>query len=1113
MRLFVASEANAGAPRNPFVVGEPCELQLVDDAAFGSSATVYRADVVDRECLVKVFCGGSAYEQRARDEYRLLVELAGAAGHAPVVFALGRCEIIDGDARVAAGFDGAAGADAASGAGPGAGSAEGFGAVAGVDAAMGRRGARVTSLPAIAMERVGGVDLYGLRATLTGAEGNVASADVLEAARHLTFALLCCSVTSHADARYLTTVSHRDVSASNVRFVVDGTGKISRAVLIDFGQGVESDDPSVTTAGGYERSSTPFVGAPEMFDQRDGSARSQRNSSYTDTYSVGCLLYYLRVGDWPLREQVEGIASRLGFGLEGRQALCDLKMRSAIHLPAEFVATDDDRALDELVSRCTEPGIGKLEGRLDLLRLADRLGISEKEAAAARKAVAANAPQVDPGATTLEPEPLEPESLEPGLLGVAGQPGRRAADHDEAGARGKDGPGASTVRFDYPDELEGRGDEGRRGSNASQREVNKLSNGIDAAARRRRKADKASLALKVATCVLVVVAVVVALVVDVPKLFSGSAAPADVQTLVLYPRNEELSASQLRDAAALMQARLAYMDGAEATVLDSADGISVALPTSLTDASNFEGALKGDSVTAEVASTYLENNIESILANPLSLYLVDGSDEDAVFAGTAPRVRVYRTEIASAEAISGRVEGLEMASYLTDEASAYVRLTLTDEAQARLKEACGGWYDNAVFAFDLEGSTWSTASCVALDDGSFAVSAPCSSTYATAKMLAAALTADEYPASFDCEAVPDVAWEEPSSDNARQVAADKIEGDDAWVVVAGSADGLTEGEQVDVRASLIARCEAMGVSYALGTVDGGAGVAVKLAADGFDALAAKVLVAGSSLTLSYGTGERSYQGDVELAEVDGHAAVRLSAGSTDAVDEVVGSACDAPGTWIYAEMLDVPLMLTTTYDASTTQLVFDRACSNCAAVGDENVWLPKLIVSACETGPTPAILTYVGKADLSWEGSASLTGAAAGVVSEARSAAKRANPASVVGCEDGYPTNLLVSLQEDTSVESDELAASALAEARAAYEEIGFETGPFTKLSFYYGDSKASSAVVVVFRKHRTVTSSDEFSVEVELKASGSLDDPDAVQPSLESAAAQDSFYAGKMMS
>ena len=1110
MRLFVASEANAGAPCNPFVVGDPCELRLVDDAAFGSSATVYRADVVGRECLVKVFRGGSAYEQRARDEYRLLVELAGAAGHAPVAFALGRCEVVDAGAR----------------------------ADAGVSATAGRGGARAASLPAIAMERVGGVDLYGLRATLADGEGNVASADVLEAARHLTFALLCCSVTSHADARYLTTVSHRDVSANNVRFVMDGANKISRAVLIDFGQGVESDDPSVTTAGGLERSSTPFVGAPEMFDQRDGSARSQRNSSYTDTYSIGCLLYYLRVGDWPLREQVEGIARRLGFGLEGRQALCDLKMCSAIHLPAAFVTCDGDRTLDELVSRCTEPGVGKLEGRFDLLRLADRLGISEREAAAARKAVAANEPQVDPCAATVEPEALEPERL-----GIAGQPGRCAADHDEAGARGEDGAGASTVRFDYPDELGDRGDEDRQVSEATRRDSGGPSDGVvvkrrsshegdDAnpgdggvalrppsqrahsnavAARRRRKADKASLALKVVTCLLVVAAVVVAFVVDVPKLLSEGEASAEAQTLVLYPRDEELSASQLRDAAALMQARLSNMDGAEAAVLDSVDGISVTLPTSLTDASNFEGALKGDSVTAETASTYLENDIESILANPLSLYLVDGSDEDAVFAGTAPRVRVYRTEIASAEACAGRVEGLEMANYLTDEASAYVRLTLTDEAQARLKEACGSWYDSAVFAFDLEGSAWSTASCAALDDGSFAVSAHCSSTYAAAQMLAAALTADEYPAAFDCEVVPEVTWEDPSSDNAGQVAADDIEGDDAWVVVAGSSGGLTEGEKVDVRTSLIARCEAMGVSYALGTVDGGAGIAVKLAAEGFDALAAKVLVAGSSLTLSYGTGARTYQGDVEFAEVDGHAAVRVSAGSSDAVGEVVKAACDAPGTRIYAEMLDIPLMLGAVDDASATEIVFDRACSSCAAVDDENAWLPKLVVSACETGSTPAILTYAGKADLSWEGSASLTGAAAGVVGGARSAAKRANPASKVGCEDGYPTNLLVSLEEDGNVGADELAASALAEARAAYEEIGFEAGPFTKLSFYYGDSKANPAVEVVFRKHRALSSSNGFSVEVEFKASGSLDEPDTALSSLESAAAADGFYAGKM--
>lgn len=92
-------------------------------------------------------------------------------------------------------------------------------------------------------------------------------------ATSIVLALLCCSVEPRSDVRYLSTVSHRDVSAGNVRFVLDDSGSISRAILIDFDRGVESDDPDVTATNPLERSTAPFVGAPEMFDQRSEGGR------------------------------------------------------------------------------------------------------------------------------------------------------------------------------------------------------------------------------------------------------------------------------------------------------------------------------------------------------------------------------------------------------------------------------------------------------------------------------------------------------------------------------------------------------------------------------------------------------------------------------------------------------------------------------------------------------------------------------------------------------------------------------------------------------------------------------------------------------------------------
>ena len=234
--------------------------------------------------------------------------------------------------------------------------------------------------PALAMEYVEGVDIVELREVISDERGEVCAADVLDTARSIVTALLCCTVVSRDDARYLTTVSHRDLSSHNLRFILDKDGqRIERVTLIDFGQSVQNDDPDVTAANGSERLSTPFIGAPEIFDQRQSEARQWRNTSHADCYSIGCLLYYLRCDAWPHEAQIRSICTQSSGGLSAAelQELFELKNKGAVHLDSAYCTNDDDRALDELIARCTEPGIGKIGGRFDVIRLAERLGIDE----------------------------------------------------------------------------------------------------------------------------------------------------------------------------------------------------------------------------------------------------------------------------------------------------------------------------------------------------------------------------------------------------------------------------------------------------------------------------------------------------------------------------------------------------------------------------------------------------------------------------------------------------------------------------------------------------------------------------------------------------------------
>lgn len=331
--------------------GASADLWFIDTASGSNASSAADTSAPGAKLAVKVMrhgCAAShnealesneAYKSdwyKLRQEYETLRSMDGAQGHAPVAYALGwRIKKTPrGEVRY----------------------------------------------PALVMEYVEGVDIVELHEIISDERGEVTAADVLDTARSIVTALLCCTVVSREDARYLTTVSHRDLSSHNLRFMLDKDGqRIERVMLIDFGQSAQNDDPDVTAADGSERLSTPFIGAPEIFDQRQSEARQWRNTSHADCYSIGCLLYYLRCGAWPHEAKIRSICAKSSGGLNAAelQELFELKNNGAIHLDGAHCVDDDDRILDELIARCTEPGIGKIGGRFDVIRLAERLGIDE----------------------------------------------------------------------------------------------------------------------------------------------------------------------------------------------------------------------------------------------------------------------------------------------------------------------------------------------------------------------------------------------------------------------------------------------------------------------------------------------------------------------------------------------------------------------------------------------------------------------------------------------------------------------------------------------------------------------------------------------------------------
>lgn len=374
---LLASQAGIAMRPSGEPSGASADLWFIDTASGSNAISATGTPAHGTKLAVKVMRHGcaaphkealesnEAYKSdwyKLRQEYETLRSMDGAQGHAPIAYALGwRIKKTPrGEVRY----------------------------------------------PALVMEYVEGVDIVELREIMSDAHGEVTATDVLDTARAMVTALLCCTVVSREDARYLTTVSHRDLSSHNLRFMLDKDGQhIERVMLIDFGQSAQNDDPDVTAADGSERLSTPFIGAPEIFDQRQSEARQWRNTSHADCYSIGCLLYYLRCGVWPHEAQIRSICARSPGGLNAAelQELFELKNKGAIHLDGAYCTGNDDRTLDELIARCTEPGIGKIGGRFDVIRLAERLGIDENGKLLTNGAPAAPSPDKESA-----PQPKSP---------------------------------------------------------------------------------------------------------------------------------------------------------------------------------------------------------------------------------------------------------------------------------------------------------------------------------------------------------------------------------------------------------------------------------------------------------------------------------------------------------------------------------------------------------------------------------------------------------------------------------------------------------------------------------------------------------------------------------
>lgn len=292
--------ASALAPSAPACVRSLCNL-TPDDSEAGGFAKLLRATLDDGTLVaVKRFhrhiADGDAFAAdglSAQREFDCLCRLDGADGHAPRALALGTCTDKQGLAH-----------------------------------------------HAIVMEYIEGLTVEAALASGVLAQGlhrHDKTHTLMRAALHIADALEAC------DAR----VVHRDVSPANVMLVMSGRGEVSRAVLIDWGQSVNTSSPFVTPALGEGRKlATVCFGAPCVFG---GPFYDERNEPAVDVYGFGALLYYMRTRRLPFAELADGSL----MTPEHVELIAEAKRQPLSLADAMPSMRPLEHALDDVIKLCT----------------------------------------------------------------------------------------------------------------------------------------------------------------------------------------------------------------------------------------------------------------------------------------------------------------------------------------------------------------------------------------------------------------------------------------------------------------------------------------------------------------------------------------------------------------------------------------------------------------------------------------------------------------------------------------------------------------------------------------------------------------------------------------
>lgn len=106
-----------------------------------------------------------------------------------------------------------------------------------------------------------------------------------------------CYMREHDNAQ----IAHRDISPDNLRFCTsENNGEPDRAVLVDFGSAIQATAPDDSS----EVLAKVKYGAPEMF------STSPRDTSISDAWAIGAMMYYARSLQIPFEKELDVYAQR-----------------------------------------------------------------------------------------------------------------------------------------------------------------------------------------------------------------------------------------------------------------------------------------------------------------------------------------------------------------------------------------------------------------------------------------------------------------------------------------------------------------------------------------------------------------------------------------------------------------------------------------------------------------------------------------------------------------------------------------------------------------------------------------------------------------------------------